>query len=142
MPHGSDIYAKAYDMEKATMCANSQSDHALPQFKFVLQCCAQRHKINITDQETEDNHPNPSPSIRFHSYHKNAHCTKHGRLPLTNKKSCCKCQQDTDSVQSTKIYTREELVMMETTISNFQYKFFYSRNSEVGVSHSSRTNNG
>ena len=30
MPHGRHIYPKAYDMEKATMCANSQSDNALP----------------------------------------------------------------------------------------------------------------
>ena len=30
MPHGRHIYAKSYDMAKATMCAYSQSDHALP----------------------------------------------------------------------------------------------------------------
>ena len=30
MPHGRHIYAKAFDMAKATMCANSHSDHALP----------------------------------------------------------------------------------------------------------------
>ena len=34
------------------------------------------------------------------------------------------CQQDTDSVKPTKIYTRKELVMMETTISNFHTSFF------------------
>ena len=28
MPHGHHIYAKAYDMVKATMGANSQSDNA------------------------------------------------------------------------------------------------------------------
>ena len=31
MPHGRNIYAKAYDMAKATICANPQSNHALPQ---------------------------------------------------------------------------------------------------------------
>ena len=30
MPNGRHIYAKAYDMEKATMCVYPQSDHALP----------------------------------------------------------------------------------------------------------------
>ena len=30
MPHGSHIYAKVFDMEKATMCEYPQSDHALP----------------------------------------------------------------------------------------------------------------
>ena len=53
-----------------------------------------------------------------------ARCTKHGRLPLTDKKHFCKCQQDTSSGQSTKIYTRKELVMMETTISNFHTSFY------------------
>ena len=36
MPHGRNINAKAYDMEKATMCAYSQSDHALLHWKGVL----------------------------------------------------------------------------------------------------------
>ena len=30
MPHGRHIYAKSYDMAKATMCANPYSDHTLP----------------------------------------------------------------------------------------------------------------
>ena len=30
MPHGRHIYAKSYDMEKATMCATSKSDHVSP----------------------------------------------------------------------------------------------------------------
>ena len=36
MPHGHHIYAKSYDTEKATMCEYSQSDHALPHWKYVL----------------------------------------------------------------------------------------------------------
>ena len=36
MPHGRHIYAKAYDMANATMCANSQFDHALTHWKYVL----------------------------------------------------------------------------------------------------------
>ena len=51
-------------------------------------------------------------------------CTTHGRLPLTDKKSCRECQQDTASGQPTKIYTIKEIVMMETTISNFHTSFF------------------
>ena len=97
MPHVRHIYAKAYYMAKATMCAYSQSDHALPHWKFVLRCCAQFPSINIPDQETDDKHPNPSPSIIFQIYHMIAHCTTHGRLPLNYNKNCCKCQQDTAS---------------------------------------------
>ena len=62
MPHGRHIYAKAYEMAKATMCAYSQSDNELPHRKCVLQCCDQCPSINITDQETYDKHPNPIPS--------------------------------------------------------------------------------
>ena len=80
--------------------------------------------IIIRDQETDDKHLNPSSSITFHIYHLIIRCTKHGRIPLTDKKSCCKCQQDTASGQSTKIYTRKELVMMEKTISNFHTSFY------------------
>ena len=49
---------------------------------------------------------------------------KHDMLPLTEKKSCCKCQKDTASGKSTKIYARKELVMTEITISNFLTSFY------------------
>ena len=103
MPHGRHIYAEAYDMANATICTYSQSYHVLPHYKCVLRCCAQCPSINITDQETYDKHKNPSRPIRFHSYNMIARCTKKCRLPLTDKNVFCECQQDTDSVQSTKI---------------------------------------
>ena len=105
------------------MCANSQSDHVLPHCKCELPCCAQCPSINIPDQETYDKYPNSSPSICFHIYHMMVRCKKHGELLLSDKKSCRECQQDTASVKSTKIYTIKELVMIETTISNFHTSF-------------------
>ena len=92
MPHRHHIYAKAYDMEKAKMCSNSQSYHELPHWICVLRFCAQCPSINIPGQETYDKHPNPSPSIRFHIYHLISICTKHGRLPLSDKKKFQECQ--------------------------------------------------
>ena len=86
-------------MEKETMCAYSQSDNALPQYKFVLRCCDRCPIINIPDQETDYQYPNFSPSICFQIYHMISLCTKHGRLLLTDKKICRKCQQDTASGQ-------------------------------------------
>ena len=123
MPHGHHIYTKAYDLAKATMCTNSHSDHALPHWKCVLKYCAQCPSINIPDQETDDKHPNPIPSIRFHIYRLTARCTKHGMLPLSDRKIYRECQQDTVSVKSTKTYTRKKLVMMETTTLNFRTSF-------------------
>ena len=55
MPHGSHIYATASDMENATMCTYPHSEHALPHWKCVLQCCADCPCINITDQKTTKN---------------------------------------------------------------------------------------
>ena len=60
MPHGHPIYAKAYDMEKATLCAYSQSDHALTHWKCVLRCCAKCPSINLPDQEIDDKYTDTS----------------------------------------------------------------------------------
>ena len=103
MPHERCIYTKAYDIAKATMCSNPQSDYSLPHWKCILQCCAKFPIINIHDQKKNDQYPDTSPFIRFHSYHLTLNCTKHDRIQLTHKKSFCKCQQDTASGQSTKI---------------------------------------
>ena len=50
MPHGRHIYDKSYYMAKAKMCAYSQSDHALPHWKYVLRWCAKWPSINLPDQ--------------------------------------------------------------------------------------------
>ena len=125
MPRVRHFYAKAYDMAKATMCAYSQSYHALPHCKCVFWCCAKCPSINLPDQEINYQYPDTSTSIFFHIYHIISRCTKHNRLPLTEKKICRECQQDTVSGKSTKMYTRKELVMMETTISNFRKSFIF-----------------
>ena len=124
MSHGHHIYAKASDMEESKMCVYPQSDHALPHWKCVLKCCAKCPSVNLPDQETYDQYFRNSPSIVFHIYHLIARCTKHGRLPLNDKKICCKCKQYSVSEQSTKIYTRKELVITETTSSNFHTSFY------------------
>ena len=127
MPHGRHIYAKEYDMAKATICSYSQSYHALPHCKFVLQCCARFPSINLPDQEIDDQYPDTSPSIHFRIYCLIARCTKHGRIPLIDRKLFHKCQQDSDSVQSTIIYTLKELVMIETNIYNFHTSFIFQK---------------
>ena len=54
MPHGHHIYEKSSDMEKATMCAYPQSDHALTHWKCVLRCYDDCPCINLPDQETDN----------------------------------------------------------------------------------------
>ena len=88
MPHGCHIYAKAYDMAKATMCIYSQSDNALLHWKCVLRCCSDCPCINLPEQETDNQNSDTTPSIRFHIYHIIAPCTAHGRILLKDKKIC------------------------------------------------------
>ena len=85
MPHGRHIYAKSYDMEKATIFAYPQSDHALPHWKYVLLCCAEFTCINTPYQETYNRYSDTTPSIRFQIYHTIACCTADGRISLKEK---------------------------------------------------------
>ena len=124
IPHGRNIYAKASNMSKSTICAYSQSYHALPNWKCVLRCCAKCPGVNFPDQETDIQYSNTSPSIRFHIYHLIARCTTYVRIPLNDKIFFRKCKQDYVSEQPTKIYTRKEVVVMETIISNFHTSLY------------------
>ena len=124
MSHGSHIYAKASDMANATMCTYPQSEHALPHWKYVLWCCADCPCINTPDQETTKKHDETTSSIRFHIYHIIGRCNTHGRISLKDKNICYMCKQESLPDKSTKIYTRKELVMMETTISYFHTSFY------------------
>ena len=85
MAHGRHIYAKAYDMAKATMCAYPHSDHALPHWKCVMRFCAKFPSVNLPYQETDNQYYDSIPSISFHIYHIIARCSKHGRIPLNEK---------------------------------------------------------
>ena len=79
------------------MCAYSQSYHSLTHWKYVLRCSYKCTSINIPNQEIDNQYPDTIPSIIFHIYYLIASCTKDVRLSLNDKKSCCKCQQDTAS---------------------------------------------
>ena len=85
MPHGRHIYAKSYDMEKATMCTYPQYDHSIPHWKRVLLCCANIPCINIPDKETDNQYSETKPSIWFHIYHIIGRFNDHGRIPCKNK---------------------------------------------------------
>ena len=124
MRHGNHIYAKASDMANATMCTYSQSDHALPHWKCLLPCCADCSCVNIPDQEINKKHDETTPSFRFHIYHIIGRCTYHGRVSLKDMNICYMCKQESSPDKSTKMYTRKELVMMETTISDFRTSFY------------------
>ena len=91
MPHGRHIYAKSSDTIKEKMCVYPLSDHALPYWKCVLQCCAKCTCVNIPDQETYDQYSGTTTSISFHIYHIISRCTAHRRILLNDKKICRTC---------------------------------------------------
>ena len=124
MPHGCHIYAKASDMANAKMCTYPHSDNALPHCKCVLRCCVNCPCINLPDQEKNKINEETTPSIRFNIYHGIGRFNAHGRIPLKDKKICYMCKQESLPDTSTKICTRKELVMMETTISDFRTSFY------------------
>ena len=124
MPHGSHIYAKSYDTAKTTMCAYPQSDHSLPHWKCVMQCCAKCPIVNLPDQEIDYQYSNSSPSIRFSHFSYNFTLFNTWKASVKWQNNCRKCKQDYTSEESTNIYTRKELVMIKTAISNFHTSFY------------------
>ena len=79
--------------------------------------------IFLTKKQLKKN-DETTPSIRFHIYHIIRRCTTHGIIPLKDKKICYMCEQESLPDKSTKIYTRKDLVMMETTISDFHTSLY------------------
>ena len=124
MPHGHHIYAKASDMAKATVCAYLQSYHISPHWKRVMRCCDKFPSVNLPPQETDDQYSNTSSPISFHVYYLISRCKTYLRIPLNDKKICCKFKQDSVSEQSTKKYTKKEPVTTETKIYNYHTSFY------------------
>ena len=65
------------------------------------------------------------PQLGFTFYHIIGRCTAHGRIPLKEKKIYYMYEQESLPDSSTKIYTRKESIMMETTISDFILVYTY-----------------
>ena len=86
--------------------------------------CADCPCINLPDQETTKEHEETTPSIRFQIYHIIGRCTAHGIIPPKEKKICYMYEQEFLPDSSTNIHTRKELVMTETTISDFHTSFY------------------
>ena len=79
--------------------------------------------IFLTKKQIKKNEEK-TPSIRFHIYHIIGRCNSHGRIPLKDSKICYMCKQESSTYKSTKIYTRKELVIMETTIFGFYIRYY------------------
>ena len=104
--HGKYIVKTASDMAMATMCVNPSSKYALPHWKCVLGCCAQCTHIDLPSPESDQHNSHVSPTIHFHVYQKIARCIVHGRCPFNDKKQCQLYEASSDSIVTTRLYTR------------------------------------
>ena len=115
-PHVCHIYNSAADMAMATMCTCPSQHHALPHCKFVLSCCDKFPGISIPHQGTNTEAKNTCSTIYFHVYRNVSRCTVHGLRPYEEWTICSMCSTYLSSVTPVKVYTRKELVLLETLI--------------------------
>ena len=85
IPHGLHIYAN-------NVCISSVWSWTTT-LNCVLWCCAECPCNNLTEQKTDIQYLETTPSIRFQIYHIIGHCGSHDRIPLKDKKICHMCKQ-------------------------------------------------
>ena len=120
MPHGKHMFQTASYMSMATMCAYQSSKYTLSYYKWVLCCCAKCPQIDRLSKESDQYNSNVIPTISFFVYKHIAHCTIHDRY-LFRKINPFNCVSfSIDSIENSKVYTRKELVVMESSIMEFR----------------------
>ena len=67
---------------------------------------------------------NNTPIIHFHIYRNISRCTVHSRLSPQENIVCQKCACTPDPIVKAKVYTRKNLVMLETSIDEFHKSYY------------------
>ena len=91
------------------VCAYPPSKYVLPHCKCVLRYFEQYPCIDITSTELYQQNSNFSPTILFCVYHLIICCTAHGKHTLNENKQCQFCEASSDSILTTKLYTKKSL---------------------------------
>ena len=86
-----------------------------------LHCCESFPCIAIPNQVSNKNNSSKYPTICFHVYTKVSRCTVNG-IYTPNELFLCSAAPKT--VPSAKIYTRKEIVLTKTSMSNFHKSFY------------------
>ena len=124
MTHGKHVFHTASDMAMATMCEYLSSIYALPHWKCVLCYCAQCPQINIPSTESDQHNSNVIPIMQLHCYQHIARCNVRVRRPFNEKKQFQLCEASTDIIVTAKLYPRKQLVIMESSIVDFNQDFY------------------
>ena len=113
-------------MAMPKMCTCTSKHHELLHWKCVLYCCDKWPSIVIPSHEANKDTTNTCLTIIFHVYHNVLHCNMHG-LPTYYKQTTCSFYYKmTISYRTEKVYTKKELVLLETSIPEFQESFHIS----------------
>ena len=99
------------------MCPCPSKHHGLPHWKCVLSCYEKCPGISIPRQETNTDATNTSSTISFHVYRHVSLCNVNGIRLYKEQTICSMCYTDIISVTPGKVYTRKEIVLLETLIS-------------------------
>ena len=110
MPYGRHIYHTAYDIAVEKNCAFPQSQHAFPNWGFVLLHFSQFPLIYIPGMQSYHHISNTCPKIRFYVYNMVSICTVHG-IYTTYRDKCQFCLIVPDHAPNSKLCTIEELVI-------------------------------
>ena len=90
----------------------------------MLNCCEQFPRIDLPSSESDQHSSNIIPTTHVHVYQHISSYTVHGIRPFNENKQCQLCVASIDLITNAKLYTKKELVVMETSILDFHKKVY------------------
>ena len=81
-------------------------------------------QIDLKSPESDKHNSNVSPTISFHVYQHIECCTVFYRTPFNENKQFQLCGSYIDAIFTTQMYTRKELVRMESSIVDFHWDLY------------------
>ena len=124
MPHECNMYITASEIDIVIMCDFASNVHSLKNWKCVLQCFSTWPSIVTPNPEFNNTQKNMCPTIRFYVYKVISCCTLYDKCTFVEKSTCALTfiLQPTNS--NIIVYSLNEIVLMETFISEFHEKFY------------------
>ena len=114
LPHGNLMFPTSSYIAIAKCVHIHHQTMPLPNWKFVLHFCEKCPRMDLMSPKSDQNNSNVSPTIKFHVYQHIALFTVHVICHLNEKNQCQLCETPTDLIVTEKLYTRKDLVMMES----------------------------
>ena len=123
-PNFCHIYKTASVMAMVTMRPFTYVHHVLYNWKCVLRCCDKCTNIVIPSQESNGDTTITCPTINFNVCRNISFYTLNVRRTYKEQTICSMCSTVPMADTAKKLYTRKELVSLETYITEFNEKFY------------------